>query len=86
MAFVKSLDCIARQWDCDGEIHNHHTATDGIGRKADASTIVPLCARHRDVLHWVGTATFERMHRIDLSAEAARTERRWQASQGGEAS
>lgn len=44
VAFVKSLGCAVcfRTGDCD----NAHTESGGKARKADYTTIVPLCRRH----------------------------------------
>ena len=52
--------------------HQHHTKGGGVGRKADADTIVPLCPTcHR--LHHDG-------HELDVEwgSEARRTEAAWQ--------
>ncbi len=48
VAWVKSLECWWRGPTCQGEIHNAHTITGGMGRKAGYTTILPLCARHHD--------------------------------------
>ena len=53
--------------------HQHHTKGGGVGRKADADTIVPLCPTcHR--LHHDG-------HQLDVEwgSEARRIEAAWQA-------
>lgn len=57
---------------------NAHTVTGGMGRKADASTIAPLCAYHHAELHQVGASTFETLHRFPLAWAAAETEEAWQ--------
>jgi hypothetical protein len=85
VAFVKSLPCIVRRSlsfaVCDGEIHNHHTKNDGIGRKGPASSIVPLCSRHHELLHEGGSEAFSDAYGLPLNALAADTERRWQRHQ-----
>lgn len=52
--WVKAQPCVSCGAQ-DGASHNHHTQNGGTGRKADASTIVPLCpschhAHHTGVL------------------------------------
>jgi hypothetical protein len=42
--------------------HLHHTANGGKGRKADASTLVPLCYGCHWLLHQHGPETFQRAH------------------------
>lgn len=60
-----------------GPHHNHHIETDGIGRKASASKIVPLChACHIEVHAW-GRPTFEEEYGIDLEVEAKETHAAW---------
>ena len=49
--WVKTLPCAVASCGlscgpCDGEIHNAHTVSGGKGRKADAATVAPLCAKH----------------------------------------
>lgn len=56
-----------------------HTVSGGMGRKADADTIVPLCHAHHAEQHAHGAATFEARYSVDLAAAAADTERRWLA-------
>lgn len=50
--FVKGLPCAARFLGgppCSrGPSQNAHTETGGMGRKADARTILPFCATHHD--------------------------------------
>jgi hypothetical protein len=80
VAFVKSLPCVVRHCG-DWRIENAHTETGGMGRKADASTIAPICQRHHRELHQVGTHTFQAVHRVDLAACAAATDAAWQREQ-----
>jgi hypothetical protein len=58
---------------------NAHTETGGVGRKADADTIAPLCKKHHFILHMEGKATFEEAYAIHLSWAAELTEDRWRA-------
>lgn len=66
---------------------NAHAVTGGIGRKADACFVVPLCATHHRELHAVGVETFERLHAPMLAGRtllqwAARTDAAWRACSG----
>ena len=58
---------------------NAHVRTGGMGRKADAKWIVPLCRRCHRSLHVTGKKAFEQTHAIDLDQAARRTHCRWQA-------
>ena len=62
---------------------NAHTVTGGTGRKADASTVIPLCSYHHAELHQVGAHTFEVQHRLPLRWTAEQTEEAWARSQSG---
>lgn len=42
----------------------------GIGQKPHDAFTVPMCSQHHDQSHNVGTATFERMYRVNLLALA----------------
>ncbi len=49
VAWIKALPCVVcavQTVPQDGPSDNAHTATDGMGRKADARFIVPLCRMH----------------------------------------
>lgn len=87
--WVKRLPCVVcGERPCD----NAHIVTGGMGRKADADKIVPLCGEqvegwifdkvccHR-MLHVLGVETFQKRTGIDLEQEAAKCEAAWQASQ-----
>lgn len=57
--WIRGLPCLG----CGrGPCENAHTATGGMGRKAGAETIVPLCQMCHHVLHQHGVTTFERNH------------------------
>ena len=58
-----------------------HTQNGGTGRKADACHTVSLCPAHHRELHAIGVRTWESLHRLDLAALAAHTERQWQRHQ-----
>lgn len=80
IAWVRSLPClVAWSGGCAGAVENAHTETGGMGRKADARTVVPLCHQHHRLLHDCGRAWFEEQYSVDLSAEAARVEALWRA-------
>ncbi len=80
--FVQSLACVA----CGlvGFTENAHIANGGMGRKADAAKIIPLCQWcHRRQHEW-GAGTFAIRFNLDLRALAYATERAWLASLNGE--
>lgn len=65
-------------WSLDHAIENHHTEGGGVGRKADYTTIIPLCAPCHREWHDHGRATFEAKHQMNATTEAARVEYAWQ--------
>jgi len=78
--FVKSQYCIV----CGGRpSENAHTVSGGTGRKADYTTIVPLCAKDHRFQHakgWqmlVGTNNMDKINKW-LAKLAAQVEARWQ--------
>jgi len=74
VAWVKQLNCVAcGRTPCE----NAHTANGGMGRKADASTIIPLCKPCHHDLHVQGRRVFEASWTVDLARAAERTEQRW---------
>lgn len=79
--WVKTLRCIVtlRYGTEDDPIDNVHIETGGVSRKADADKVVPMLrSKHRE-LHKIGQETFARKYPwVDLEAEAAEVERRWQ--------
>ena len=85
--FVKSLPCIVAtrvfcgvtKACCAGDIENAHTKGGGMGRKAPASSVVPMCSGHHRYLHTVGSTEFQAVYRVDLTAEAAKCEAAWLA-------
>lgn len=68
-------DC--REWPTE----NAHTESGGMGRKADADTIVPVCRHHHREMH-MGQKTFEKKYGLDLKELARQTQRRWQSCGG----
>lgn len=51
VAWIKSLPCM----ECGGTpCENAHITTGGMGRKAGADTIVPLCPKHHRLQHVKG--------------------------------
>ena len=86
VAFVKSLPCCVAgcraAWMCEPS-ENAHTVNGGMGRKADANTIAPLCHGHHRFLHHHGpqtfAASFPLRHGWTLVDWARETERLWGA-------
>ena len=72
--FVRSLGCLI----CGQPPELAHTKSGGMGRKADADTIAPLCNQHHGELHQHGAKTFEAQWGVDLKATAAYIEAKWQ--------
>lgn len=77
VAWVKAQPCIAAHFGCGGAIQNAHIVTGGMGRKADARWIVPLCGFHHDQMHRNGARWFTAVYYTDLPALAAETDHRW---------
>lgn len=82
VAWVKSLPCIVAVCGVTPS-ENAHTVTGGMGRKADADTIAPLCHSHHRFLHQRGVETFRRSfplrHGWTLRDWAVEVERLWGA-------
>lgn len=74
--FVKRLPCAV----CGRRpSHNSHTENGGKSRKADYTTIIPLCRTHHDELdNTNGRAAFADKYQVDLAGTAALVEERWQ--------
>lgn len=79
VAWVKSRPCLVANGACEGLIENAHTTTGGMGRKADACHVVPLCAGHHRTLHSIGAETFQGIYGVSLAFAAAQTELAWQS-------
>lgn len=60
---------------CEGRIEAHHVREgdhgQGMGRKPDDSTAVPLCSSAHKRGHDIGWETFEKEWRVDLAKTAA---------------
>jgi hypothetical protein len=83
VTWVNAQPCLVKSDDCAGKMENAHIKVAGIGMKADAEFIVPLCRHHhRGELHIIGVKSFEAKHGVDLSASAANVERLWQCYDG----
>lgn len=73
--WIQNLPCLA----CGARpSENAHTEAGGMGMKADASTIVPLCSDCHDELHAEGAETWQERTGLDLKADARRIEEAWQ--------
>lgn len=72
--WVRRQPCVA----CGhGPSENAHVRTGGMGRKADACWVAPICTPCHATLHRIGAKSFEAAHQIDLDHEAAITDARW---------
>jgi hypothetical protein len=76
VAFVKALPCVVRNCAQVTRSDNAHVGNGGMGRKADARHIVPICRWHHtqsrvSSLHALGKQKFNAYHGLDLDAEAA---------------
>lgn len=76
VAWVRAMPCTVCR---DTPSENAHTASGGTGRKADADTIVPLCARCHGELHRAGRASFEACYGINLAERATQLDAQWRA-------
>lgn len=79
VTFVRALPCLVCGRASTAPCENAHIVTGGMGRKADAALIVPLCSPHHQSLHARGRAPFEDRYGVDLGAAAVETEAKWQA-------
>jgi hypothetical protein len=61
-----------------GSSHNAHTVTGGTGRKADYTTIVPLCASHHKRYDEHQAPFDSELVRDAMKASAALVEQEWQ--------
>lgn len=66
-----------------GGCHNAHTVTGGKGRKADASTIVPMCPEHHRRYDQHRYPLDDSAFRESIKAFAARVDAAWQAHVSG---
>lgn len=77
--FVNWLACVVCGYSpCE----NAHIENGGMGRKADARFVVPLCPKHHREQEG-RTEAFQAQYGIDLYDYAAKTEAAWQAHHGG---
>lgn len=80
VAFISSLPCAAcgRGTPPPGN-HNAHIKTGGIGRKADSTDIIPLCADCHGAQHRMGWDAIGLEEMAERERRAAIVERAWQA-------
>jgi hypothetical protein len=94
--WIRSLPCVGCGYQGPA-VEAAHTTTGGMGRKADAETLVPLCGPrnishewcrsttlegcHR-LAHRVGHQKLEKVYRVDLKAKAAELWASWQKLAG----
>jgi hypothetical protein len=81
--FVAGLPCIVCNATPCQNAHTPHPSA-GMGRKADAESIVPLCAKCHDELHRSGVDSFQAAHSVNLAMSALETDALWQRI-GGDA-
>lgn len=74
---IRAMRCCIASVACFGPTQAHHTVTGGASRKADASTLVPLCQFHHNL--WHNNGDFRRAYRESLTVLAASL---WQSYQG----
>lgn len=87
LTWLKAWVCRARlhpHLDCSGPIEAAHTASGGVGRKADASTLIPLCRKHHAELHQYGAHSFEKAYGLSLRHEAEKVDNEWQRHLAGQ--
>lgn len=76
--WVNARGCLIHNAECEGPIQNAHTQGGGMGRRADASTVVGLCNGHHCELHHHGVVTFQNKYRVMLVVAAELVEAAWQ--------
>lgn len=85
VAWVRSLPCwvqlVGPREPCSGDVQNVHTKNGGMGLKAVAATIIPLCRAHHTELHQSGRRRFEERHGMSLTLAAENVEAAWQRHQ-----
>ena len=64
-----------------GEIHAHHTENGGMGRKADWTTLVPVCPAHHRMIHDIGQKRVAAMRGKQWAFEAGRVQAAWEKYQ-----
>ena len=77
VAFVKGLRCAACGSIAGSE--NAHIVSGGMGRKADASLVIPLCPPCHREQHAIGEHTFSARYDLDYARAAAETQAAWEA-------
>lgn len=65
-----------------GSIHAHHTENGGMGRKADWTTLVPVCAAHHRMIHDIGQKRVAAMYGRVWEIEAGRVQEAWERISG----
>jgi hypothetical protein len=82
LEWVKALPCLARELlsrpgECEGEIQNAHSVVGGMGYKAGAETIVPLCVAHHMAYDRYKPPFDDPAIRDRVQAEAERVAKAW---------
>lgn len=81
VAFVKRLPCFSC-WDF-GEIQNAHVSSGGMGRKANAAEIIPLCKACHALQHAKGWEALGQLREAEYRAHCAQlVEETWQRRSG----
>lgn len=79
--YVSQLACVVPWCRQRGPMENAHIETGGVGRKADATKVVPACEPHHrtgPIAMHHGIETFQDEYAIDLEEAARLTEESWQ--------
>ena len=76
--WVRSLPCCVPGCAA-GPSENAHVIGGGMGRKASANLIAPMCSGHHRWLHQYGTLEFMAMYGVHLVTAARECDALWQA-------
>ena len=75
IAWFKTLPCVI--CGTPGPCDMAHSVSGGMGRKADYTTLVPLCGVCHREQHQMGTKSFEARYGVSLTDRAAQIQQAW---------